>query len=220
MFNRPFSFRGRIRRSEYGFSLMIYWLIYIVIVGIAESSKAFDFIAVAFIPLIWFLLAQGAKRCHDLGHSGWWQIIPFYIFWMLFEDGKNGTNHYGEIPKTIQKSQQNRVVPPSSEDNNLYPPPIPTINKTEVETSIQDEYIGSTSLTAQNVNYSSIQDIMRRLRTIERVHKLNYEYIGTTGNIIIDHKGSSQKLLEDLDTIMPNIQVLEVINGSITVNLK
>lgn len=52
MFNRPFSFRGRIRRSEYGFSLMIYWLIYIVIVGIAESSKAFDFITVAFIPLM------------------------------------------------------------------------------------------------------------------------------------------------------------------------
>ena len=52
-----------------------------------------------YIPLLWFLYAQGAKRCHDLGNSGWWQIIPFYIFWLLFQDGQTGVNKYGNNPK-------------------------------------------------------------------------------------------------------------------------
>lgn len=218
MFSKPFSFGGRIRRSEYGFSLMIYWLIYIVIIGISESSKEFGFIGLAFIPLVWFLWAQGAKRCHDLGNSGWWQIVPFYILWMLFQDSERGANEYGENPKEIGNNQQKFVS--LSQRSNPSPPPVPNIDKAVQEISTEDEYIGTTKLAVQNVNYSSIQDVMRQLRTIDRVDKLSYEYLGTNGNIAIDHEGSSQKLLEELYLVMPNIQVLEVINGSITVKLK
>lgn len=51
------------------------------------------------VPYFWFIWAQGAKRCHDRGNSGWFQIIPFYGLWMLFAEGETGTNEYGNSPK-------------------------------------------------------------------------------------------------------------------------
>ena len=63
------------------------------------SLGACLFVLLPYVPVIWLLLAQGAKRCHDLGHSGWYQLIPFYVFWMLFEDGDRLVNEYGISPK-------------------------------------------------------------------------------------------------------------------------
>lgn len=100
MFKNPFSFNGRIRRTEFGISYIIYFALYLVIlyVGKAEPSAAYIFIG--FIPLVWFLWAQGAKRCHDLDKSGWWQIVPFYFLWLIFQAGQEGSNEYGEDPKS------------------------------------------------------------------------------------------------------------------------
>ena len=99
MFRNIFSFNGRIRRTEFGISYLIYIVFYLIVlyVGKAEPSAAFIFLG--FIPLIWFLWAQGAKRCHDLGNSGWWQLIPFYFLWLIFQAGHDGPNEYGEDPK-------------------------------------------------------------------------------------------------------------------------
>ena len=96
MFAAPFSFDGRIRRTEYGISFIIYIISYVLIAATAKSSS---FLYIAFIPLLWFLWAQGAKRCHDRGNSGWYQIIPFYVFWMLFAEGDSNNNEYGNSPK-------------------------------------------------------------------------------------------------------------------------
>lgn len=110
MFQNPFSFDGRIRRTEYGLSFIIFVVARVIITMIAAamSTNSYDnsgAVALAFIfslPLLWFLWAQGAKRCHDLGNSGWWQLIPFYGLWLLFQDGQPGPNQYGENPKGIQ----------------------------------------------------------------------------------------------------------------------
>ena len=56
-------------------------------------------VLLSLIPLYWFILAQGAKRCHDLGNSGLYQLIPFYGFLMVLEDGDEGENEYGFDPK-------------------------------------------------------------------------------------------------------------------------
>ncbi len=102
MFQHPFSFSGRIRRLEYGLSYLIYFVYYFPMNALEEDQIGVGFAAIwliLIIPMIWFLYAQGAKRCHDLGHNGWWQIIPFYFFWMLFEEGDTYSNEYGDNPK-------------------------------------------------------------------------------------------------------------------------
>ena len=96
MFAAPFSFDGRIRRTEYGLSFIIYIVLYAIVIGLVKASGVF---LIAYIPLLWFLWAQGAKRCHDRGNSGWYQIIPFYVFWMLFAEGDSNNNEYGNSPK-------------------------------------------------------------------------------------------------------------------------
>lgn len=98
MFSNPSSFDGRIRRTEYGISFII--CVFVAgLVNVLAVSGEFAFVGLGYIPLYWFLWAQGAKRCHDLGNSGWWQIVPFYVLWMIFQKGQPGINEYGRNPK-------------------------------------------------------------------------------------------------------------------------
>lgn len=103
MFKRPFSFNGRIRRTEYCLSFLIYMIWYGVINAIMAtpdpSVGASLFVLISFIPMIWFLWAQNAKRCHDRGNSGWYQLIPFYFFVLMFGGSDEGSNEYGNNPK-------------------------------------------------------------------------------------------------------------------------
>lgn len=101
MFKNPFSFKGRIRRMEYGLSMIIYVFLLAIVNSIFQSRGDAMFLLIAYIPLLWFALAQGAKRCHDRGNSGFFQVIPFYGLWMLFADGNIGANEYGYNPKGL-----------------------------------------------------------------------------------------------------------------------
>ena len=100
MFSNPFSFEGRIRRMEFGIS----WILFTVglqIIGLIQINETGGYVIyyLLLIPILWFSLAQGAKRCHDIGTSGWWQFIPLYFFWLLFQKGHPGVNEYGPNPK-------------------------------------------------------------------------------------------------------------------------
>lgn len=100
MFKCPFSFHGRIRRLEYWLSILLYYLYTGVGIQVFKNTTGGSVLVCAwFVIGCWFLWAQGAKRCHDRNNSGWYQIIPFYGFWMLFADGDEGENDYGDNPK-------------------------------------------------------------------------------------------------------------------------
>ena len=95
-----FSFSGRIGRTAYGLSLIICTLLSILIlISILQTKGNTAFLVLLYIPIGWFALAQGAKRCHDLGNSGWFQWIPFYYLILLFGKGDKEANYYGEPPK-------------------------------------------------------------------------------------------------------------------------
>lgn len=104
-----FSFKGRIRRSEYCFTylsccLLLYAIYNVLVFNYIGMMEINEYIAILlgllFIPTLWILYAQGAKRCHDRGNPGWYQLIPLYIFIMLFGDGERGSNEYGASPKS------------------------------------------------------------------------------------------------------------------------
>jgi len=104
LFKRPFSFEGRIRRLEYGLSILIY-MAYAVVLGVIMGmllpsySDSTILIHLLLLPGYYFILAQGAKRCHDRNNSGWYQFIPLYYLWMIFADGDDDNNDYGDSPK-------------------------------------------------------------------------------------------------------------------------
>jgi len=101
MFQNPFSFKGRITRKEFFISNVFFGLIWFIISFLNFRGTS----ELIFFPVIclWFLFSQGAKRCHDRGNSGWFQLIPFYSFWMLFGKGNIGANEYGDC------SEKNKI---------------------------------------------------------------------------------------------------------------
>lgn len=105
MFSAPFSFKGRIRRLEYFLSLLIFCISVGLLISIFDELGVDEEGLFFLIPSFWFIIAQGAKRLHDRGMSGWMQLIPYFnlLLWFLliFLEGKTGDNEYGSNPKGL-----------------------------------------------------------------------------------------------------------------------
>lgn len=103
MFKNAFTFVGRARRLEFGIVYVVYFVMMMITMSILEADNDSGFLAfLSFILMmggIWLFLSEGTRRCHDLGHSGFWLLIPYYVFWMLFQNSKVGSNEYGNNPK-------------------------------------------------------------------------------------------------------------------------
>lgn len=102
MFSNPFSFSGRIRRTEFCLTMLLYYIYYFIYSIVIESTDSIGviiFMLLTLIPMMWLFLAQGAKRCHDRDNSGFYMLIPFYVYVMMFGKGDQGSNSYGDDPK-------------------------------------------------------------------------------------------------------------------------
>lgn len=126
MFSRAFSFKGRIKRAEFVWSYIITWLAGNIISLFAETiminpeyPTLSDVIMVYIFlgPVLWFYFAQRIKRCHDIGRNGWWQLIPFYTLWLLFQIS-DGDNKYG--PAIVKTEKKNISTIVEQTDNNKF----------------------------------------------------------------------------------------------------
>jgi uncharacterized membrane protein YhaH (DUF805 family) len=104
MFRDMEAFEGRIRRTEYALSLMLTVIINVILIlfhiqQIAEYGEPSGWLYFIYFIVMAGMFSQGARRCHDLGNNGWMQLVPFYVLWMIFQEGQAGTNEYGESPK-------------------------------------------------------------------------------------------------------------------------
>ncbi|MGJ4953987.1 DUF805 domain-containing protein [Bradyrhizobium sp. HKCCYLS20291] len=71
-----FSFDGRISRSAYWLGLILPLALAFLGMVAAVPPLAFnDAVLGLFLLALWPALAIGAKRCHDRGRSGWYQLV-------------------------------------------------------------------------------------------------------------------------------------------------
>lgn len=123
MFNNVFSFSGRIRRMEYGLSYLMF-IVFNTVISVffgymLESSDRVSVMALSYIlyiPLLFCLYSQGAKRCHDINKSGWMQLIPFYFIYLIFKEGDFHLNRYGDSSKEISIETKDAAIRDSYDD--------------------------------------------------------------------------------------------------------
>jgi len=99
--NHYFDFEGRVTRQA--FWMFTLWYV-IIFIGISIVNE--DFARLASLAVIAPSLGLGARRLHDIGMSGWWQligIIPFIgwvaIIVLFAKQGIAGANEYGADPR-------------------------------------------------------------------------------------------------------------------------
>ena len=99
---RPFSFKGRIGRVQLILSYVVgfvAWFASSLLLDI-EHSDGNGGVILLFLActavFFWFLYAQCAKRCHDLGKSGAWMFVPFWNILLFFAEGEKKDNQYGQ----------------------------------------------------------------------------------------------------------------------------
>jgi uncharacterized membrane protein YhaH (DUF805 family) len=110
-FNKYVDFNGRARRSEFWWWVLFTFLLSIVasiidaILGTRSSSGTGLIETLTSLAVLLPSLAVGARRLHDTGRSGWWQLlwIVIVIGWIIlivwYCLDSHADNKYGPSPK-------------------------------------------------------------------------------------------------------------------------
>ena len=102
-FNKFANFDGRARKSEFWWFQLFCIIVQVVgtiidvMLGYAEL-----FVWIGYIVVLLPSLAVGARRLHDTGRSGWWQllvltiigVIVLIVWWVA--DGDKKKNKFGQ----------------------------------------------------------------------------------------------------------------------------
>ena len=123
LMNNYANWDGRASRSEYWWFILFYVIVG-AIAGVIDSivfaSDAMDPAAIqmnvgmiAGLALFFPSLCVVVRRLHDLGKSGWWNllvftiigIIPLLIFMVM--EGEEHPNQYGEVPTNTLEHDAN-----------------------------------------------------------------------------------------------------------------
>lgn len=104
-FRRFADFSGRATRKEYWMFVLFYTIFYLVLATLDA------FLEILFLEVVFYLvtvipsISIAARRLHDTGRSGWWQLILFIpligliVLIVFLAQGSHGENEYGPNPK-------------------------------------------------------------------------------------------------------------------------
>ena len=98
-FTNYVGFTGRAPRSEYW-----WWVLFVVLASIILSMVSQELSGVFSLAVLLPGIAVAARRLHDMGKSGWWQLLIFIpligllvlLYWMV--QPSEGDNAYGSAP--------------------------------------------------------------------------------------------------------------------------
>lgn len=110
---RPFSFKGRIGRLQLILSYVVgfvAWFASFFLYYLEYNSNIFLLFLACTAVFFWFLYAQCAKRCHDLGKSGAWMFVPFWNVLLFFAEGEEQDNQYGQGTTTGSDHSGNNIL--------------------------------------------------------------------------------------------------------------
>ena len=110
---RPFSFKGRIGRVQLILSYVVgfvAWFASFFLYYLEYNSNIFLLFLACTVVFFWFLYAQCAKRCHDLGKSGAWMFVPFWNVLLFFAEGEEQDNQYGQGTTTGSDHSGNNIL--------------------------------------------------------------------------------------------------------------
>lgn len=99
-FSRYATFSGRASRSEYW-----WWTLFVVLVTVGGAMVNDTLSGLLSLATLLPFLAVAARRLHDIGRSGWWQLVGFIplLGWIVM------------IYWTVQPSQEaNEYGPPAA----------------------------------------------------------------------------------------------------------
>ena len=126
LWQNKFTFSGRASRDEYWLSLVAmmisFWILCVLVtigvgmsvgVGYLSDDKSIIlgmlgstwlFMAIVYIAVLTVSMALNTRRLHDIGKSGWWQLLLLLpgigglilFFWMLAVSDED--NQYGVKP--------------------------------------------------------------------------------------------------------------------------
>ncbi|MBE8718959.1 DUF805 domain-containing protein [Cellvibrio polysaccharolyticus] len=102
------NFEGRARRREYWMYILFYLIFYVGAV-IIDYVIGLGLIALIYsLALLLPSISVAARRLHDTGRSGWWQLLALIpligaiiVIIFLVQDSTPGDNKYGSNPKGI-----------------------------------------------------------------------------------------------------------------------
>ena len=102
------TFTGRATRSEYWYFILFNMIIGIILMILDKIFGTTGLLnGIYSLAVLIPTLAVGARRLHDIGKSGWWQLLnlipligPIVLFVWFVTDSKED-NKYGPNPKTV-----------------------------------------------------------------------------------------------------------------------
>jgi uncharacterized membrane protein YhaH (DUF805 family) len=95
-------FNGRARRKEYWMFILVSIIINVVLAIFSMDTVSMIFSLALLVPNI----SVGARRLHDTGRSGWWQLIYFVpligmvVMIVFLVQDSHDDNDYGVNPKS------------------------------------------------------------------------------------------------------------------------
>ena len=98
-FSNYVGFSGRASGSEYW-----YWVLFVILGAIGLSILSQDLGGIFWLAVLLPYIAMGTRRLHDIGKSGWWQLlglIPLLgglvlLYWAV--QPSEGDNAFGATP--------------------------------------------------------------------------------------------------------------------------